>query len=315
MPRFRLPRQWCSSVAYSGTTLTGYLQSATNPENGTVSYTYNSDGTLATKTDAKGVVTGYTYDSQKRLLTFGVKTNGVITPAYTYTYDSSPGGTNQMGRLATVSYTNPASGDQFADTYSYTAAGAISTKGLQITRNAACTPSFYQYCMLTSTLSMSYQYDSEGHRTQMTLPAVAYGSPSYGSYTNSWTTTNYSYDQMERPVGMTDAGSGNAYVNGVQYGTSNEMLQISYTGTAGQGLTTETRTYNSLLQLTGVTRGTVNLTYGYTASQNNGKIASATNNASGEQVVYQYDALNRLIEAHTLDNQNVTQWGQGFVYL
>ena len=35
---------------------------------------------------------------------------------------------------------------------------------------------------------------------------------------------------------------------------------------------------------------------------------------SGEQVVYQYDALNRLIEAHTQDNQNVTQWGQGYVY-
>ena len=29
------------------------LQSATNPENGTVTYTYNQDGTVATKTDAK----------------------------------------------------------------------------------------------------------------------------------------------------------------------------------------------------------------------------------------------------------------------
>jgi YD repeat-containing protein len=29
------------------------LVSATNPENGTVQYTYNADGTLATKTDAK----------------------------------------------------------------------------------------------------------------------------------------------------------------------------------------------------------------------------------------------------------------------
>jgi YD repeat-containing protein len=70
----------------SGSTVTAFLQSATNPENGTVSYTYNSDGTLATKTDAKGVVTEYNYDSQKRLLNFGALSGGVYTPAYTYVY-------------------------------------------------------------------------------------------------------------------------------------------------------------------------------------------------------------------------------------
>jgi len=30
--------------------------------------------------------------------------------------------------------------------------------------------------------------------------------------------------------------------------------------------------------------------------------------------VYTYDSLNRLIQAETAANQNVTQWGQGFVY-
>ena len=34
---------------------TGRLTSATNPENGAVSYTYNTDGTPASKTDAKNV--------------------------------------------------------------------------------------------------------------------------------------------------------------------------------------------------------------------------------------------------------------------
>lgn len=32
-----------------GSSITAYLQSAANPENGTVSYTYSSDGSLATK--------------------------------------------------------------------------------------------------------------------------------------------------------------------------------------------------------------------------------------------------------------------------
>jgi YD repeat-containing protein len=43
------------------------LLSATNPENGTVSYTYNSYNKIATKTDAKGQQTQYTYDGYLRL--------------------------------------------------------------------------------------------------------------------------------------------------------------------------------------------------------------------------------------------------------
>ena len=38
----------------TGTTVTGFLQSATNPENGTVTYTYNGPtNTLESKTDAR----------------------------------------------------------------------------------------------------------------------------------------------------------------------------------------------------------------------------------------------------------------------
>ena len=50
------------------------------------------------------------------------------------------------------------------------------------------------------------------------------------------------------------------------------------------------------------------------ATQNNGKITSQTDVVSGEQVVYTYDALNRLASAQTTANPNVTQWGQGYNY-
>jgi YD repeat-containing protein len=43
------------------------LLSATNPENGTAQYTYNSDGTLATRRDAKNQTINYSYDSYQRL--------------------------------------------------------------------------------------------------------------------------------------------------------------------------------------------------------------------------------------------------------
>ena len=52
-------------------------------------------------------------------------------------------------------------------------------------------------------------------------------------------------------------------------------------------LINETRTYNSMLQLTSLissnASGTaVNLTYSYSGTQNNGKIASMTDNISGD---------------------------------
>jgi YD repeat-containing protein len=63
------------SMTRAGTTQTrtfvynnaGLLTSAANPENGTVSYYYNSDNTLQYKHDAKGQDTVYTYDGQKRV--------------------------------------------------------------------------------------------------------------------------------------------------------------------------------------------------------------------------------------------------------
>jgi YD repeat-containing protein len=61
------------SMSRAGTTQTrtfvynnaGLLTSATNPENGTVTYTYNADNTLNTKQDAKGQVKLYAYNHQR----------------------------------------------------------------------------------------------------------------------------------------------------------------------------------------------------------------------------------------------------------
>jgi YD repeat-containing protein len=51
----------------TGTTVGINLLSAKNPENGTVTYTYNSDQTLNTKTDAEGQVFTNSYNRHKRL--------------------------------------------------------------------------------------------------------------------------------------------------------------------------------------------------------------------------------------------------------
>ena len=63
----------------TGTTVGIDLLGATNPENGTVTYTYNSDHTLHTKTDAKSQVFTYSYDSYKRLKQIMVGANVLRT--------------------------------------------------------------------------------------------------------------------------------------------------------------------------------------------------------------------------------------------
>jgi YD repeat-containing protein len=76
------------------------------------------------------------------------------------------------------------------------------------------------------------------------------------------------------------------------------------------GGSSETRTYNSLVQLMSLTYASVNLTYNYPAGTNVGKISSMTDAITGETVQYAYDSLNRLITAQTTS----TAWGQSFSY-
>src|SRR5258708_27123725 len=108
---------------------------------------------------------------------------------------------------------------------------------------------------------------------------------------------------MMRPQGMTDERS-NSVVSNVQYGAANQLLQMTYAGG------TETRTYNSMLQLTNISGLGQNITYTF-PSANNGKISSQTDAVSGETITYQYDSLNRLISAST-STWTQTQTYDGF---
>src|ERR1035441_7668214 len=90
---------------------------------------------------------------------------------------------------------------------------------------------------------------------------------------------------------------------------SNPVASATY-GVAGQLSTlwtndgvTETRTYNSLMQMTRQTAivqpwgygslTVMDMEYRYTAGQNNGRIAQSKDWVSGEEVSYTYDSLKR----------------------
>jgi YD repeat-containing protein len=108
---------------------------------------------------------------------------------------------------------------------------------------------------------------------------------------------------------MTDVATSTSLITGTTYNPANQLLTMS-------GYLIENRTYNSMLQLTRLQSSysfdpaPVDITYNYSATQNNGKITSQTDNLSGEQVVYTYDSLNRLASAQATSSS----WGQSYTY-
>jgi RHS repeat-associated protein len=305
-----------------------FLLSATNPENGTVSYTYNSTNTLASKTDAKGNQLTYQYDSYNRLtsVTWANAPAGAQV-LRTYYYDTNPLDStgfsqNTAGRLTAVQYANVAQNPdvgstplpiQMNDMYSYTAstaagAGLPSAKRLQVNQMV-----YYkdinnqtQHKTVAVNLDSTSIYNNEGKLTAMTYPSTINGSTSTpgASY-------NYTYDSMYRLSTMTTSGSATV-VNGVSYNAANQLLGMTYNGIS------ETRGYNVLNQLTTLSAQenltTIeNLTYTYPTGTNNGKISSMSNALSGETISYTYDSLNRMVTASDSIGQTV-QWAEGYTF-
>jgi RHS repeat-associated protein len=299
------------SFNYNNTSgnVTALLQSATNPENGTVSYTYNADNTLATKTDARSQEVSYTYDSFQRVTKITRPSGQNVVFYYDTNPFSSTYSQNALGRLAAVQY-QAGSPHTFVEMYSYNTAGELTGKELQITYNCNWWyPSTSCSSAKVFTLNGTGTYDTEGRMTSQVWPLDQAGiDPS----------VTYGFDSMGRPNALTETYSGSQYdkVTGVNYNAANQPLSIAGNNTAYA--TSENWTYNVLGQISlhwisGNGTNQLEVHYGYNTG-NNGKIAAWENVLNGQEVEYTYDSLNRLIQAQTAANPNVTQWGQSFVY-
>ena len=257
-----------------------------DPENGTLSYTYNADGTLATKHDANGNTETYTYDTLGRL-------TGIPDRQQTFTYDTCPttnatGCVNAPGQMVQAAFGSNIGPNwlNFAYNYAYTPAGKVSSKTLAVQSANHFTWSF-QYA--SGAVAASYAYDSQGALTQM-------------SYTPAWYVNNtavfsYTLDALERPTGLTD-NSNNTWAAGATYNAANQMTSNGR----------QAWTYNNLLQLTGVTGLGMSMTYHYSSTHNNGQITSSVDAITGETITYQYDALKRLQSAAGKN------WGETYTY-
>ena len=73
------------------------LKQATNPESGLLNYSYDLNGNLTSKTDARNVTTSFAYDNLNRVLT---RSYSDVTPQVSYFYDNLA---NAKGKLIKVS--------------------------------------------------------------------------------------------------------------------------------------------------------------------------------------------------------------------
>ncbi len=279
-----------------------FLLSATNPENGTVTYTYNSNNMLASKTDAKGNQLTYQYDSYNRLtsVTWANAPSGAqVLRSYMYdnnTLDSSFSGSYTQGRLVAVQNAQftPGNGSlvnwvQLVEMYGYTQPGSVSGKRLQANEHIPYPVGYGQ--TLTRNLDAAYTYDTEGKMTSAGYPTTWTYTGGGVAQSTPGPTYSYSFDSMSRLAGMTDQNS-NTDVSGVTYNAANQLTGITYFGSP------ETRSYNSLGQMTQLyVNSGLYYNYNYPSGTNNGKISSTYEALSGETISYTYDSLNRMATA------------------
>ena len=192
---------------------------STNPENGTVTYTYDGAHHVLTRTDAKQQVTGYSYDVFGRLTAVAHYPTGVTNGAdpsqqVTYYYDTNPYNdpiaNNTWGRLAAVAFGNACTGSMgsvgYMYMYGYNPAGRVTGQKMRVTVNDPSPGN--QSCILYTPpdQTASYGWDNEGRMTSLTYPAF---------------TTTYSYNAMGQLAGMTDP-AGDFSVSAT-FGTAGEM--------------------------------------------------------------------------------------------
>jgi RHS repeat-associated protein len=278
------------------------LMSASNPESGTVNYTYYDNGNLKTRTDARSpaVVTTYFYDVLNRVTR---RTYSDSTPEVDYYYDgqplpsSAPSFTrgSSTGRLVAVCY-----GGTTASAGSYTGYDSLGRANVSVQQTDGLNYAF------------SYGYNLAGQMISETYP--------------SGRVVQTEYDAAGRLAGVKNPSSGLYYagaaasdaVNRIQYAAQGAVSAMKLGNTKW-----EHTTFNSRLQPLQIGLGTsssdssllkLDYTYNTTGqSDNNGNVLTQkfTIGTTVFNQSYAYDALNRLQSA---SENNGASWSQTYGY-
>ncbi len=261
----------------------GRLTSETNPEAGTVNNQYNSFNKITQRTDGRGVVTAYGYDTLNRLhtITYTVTgTTAVATSSVSYSYGTNAAQFNN-GRLLTV--TDGAG----SETYSYDLLGRVTQVQEVINGNS---------------YTVAYQYNLDGKITSLTYPSTRVVQPGY--------------DTIGRLSSLSTGST--SLASGLTYDPSSRLTGFTYGNgiTASFGFSPDRMQSQSLAYVKSGTTLFGQTAIGYSQNGgNNGEITSVTDSVdSGRSAAYSYDALDRLSSAVTTGSTNYPKWGLSWTY-
>jgi len=237
----------------------GNLTQQASPDTGTTVNTYDAAGNLLTQTDAKAQVTTHVYDALNRVTSITFHDGS----KQTYAYDQ---GTNGIGRLTSISETNPANQVTSQIAYTYDLHGRVASE----TR----TVNGIQYVL-------GYSYDTAGRLSGLTYP--------------SGRTITYTFDALGRISGLSttpSGGSAQSVVSNVAYHPFGGVTGY----TLGNG-----QVYSRSVDLDGriatYTLGAQSFGIGYDAASRIEFISETANPPNTNN--YTYDSLDRLTQAVT----------------
>jgi YD repeat-containing protein len=284
------------------------LLTATNPETGTITYAYNHDGALISKTDARNITTNYSpSDSPIDVLHRVTKiTYSSGDPSLTFAYDQ----VNCLGLSACqnighrTSMTDAAGSEAWS--YHVDATNPDTTKRT-IHVDQRTTASVVNGIPTNITKTATYYFDLAGNVSQAAYPTSR--------------VVNYTYDSADRPSTAIDGSNGITYAAGpdTSLGTTCLADITCYTpqGTfyaLSIGETTSftglnlTHIYNSRLQplefkASSTGGNAIDITYNFVdpaTNKNAGHVYGITNNLdSTRSQTSSYDQLNRITSAQT----------------
>jgi RHS repeat-associated protein len=288
------------------------LLTAKNPESGTLSYAYDADGNVRTKTspapnqsNSTAMQTiSYCHDELHRLTGkgYGAQTCPLSSPVATYTYDSGP---NAKGKLTQMT-------DQAgAATYSYGVLERLAseTRTLLGANNVAIPK------------TLSYEYNLDGSVAKLHYPSGAV-----------ITTTP---DSAGRMLSAVDTANGINYVTAATYGADGSLTGFVSGNSGNFAGITNSFSYNKRLQPLTIAASTPSQTVfsiGYDFHAGNGTAGSGADNGNvwgmtnykdnTRSQTFTYDLLNRLNSAQnagtacatTTANSKTEYWGNSYSY-